>query len=120
MKILYIAPNEEPQVKEIKQSLEAMQEEVGGYIETVHPFEEDDIVLVCNEEGRLNSKLPNRIAHFPFLKDYIFGPFFFCGEETDKDGDRSMCSLSEAQIETLLTEIDTGTAIPFAWEVRTK
>lgn len=33
--------------------LKSLQEAVGGYIEQVYPFESDDILLLCNEEGKL-------------------------------------------------------------------
>ena len=118
MKILLIAPKEEPKVKEIDDTLEAMKEEVEGYIETVHPFTTNDIVLVCNEEDKLKETPLNRIIHFPYLKDYIYGTFFFCGERTDEDGEREMCSLTDRQIEALLNEIEISTAVPLNLEAK--
>lgn len=40
-----------PHVVEIGNTLEALQKEVGGYIETVTMF--TDMAIICNEEGRL-------------------------------------------------------------------
>lgn len=41
----------------IKNTLEAFQEAVGGYIETITIF--DGIVLVCDEEGALKGRTPS-------------------------------------------------------------
>ena len=49
IKVLVVEPMEKPYVKEMDNSLEAMQAIVGGFIETVYPFE-DPVVLVCNVE----------------------------------------------------------------------
>ena len=43
--------------KWIDNTLGAMQKIVGGYIETVTVFE--DLVIICNEEGRLRGLEPN-------------------------------------------------------------
>ena len=53
MKILVVEPLEAPKIKEIDGSLEAMQKEVGGYIQALFPFEEP-VALICNEEGKLH------------------------------------------------------------------
>lgn len=47
MKVLKVEPLKAPYVKEIDDSLESLQHEVGGWIETVYPFE-DEAVIVCN------------------------------------------------------------------------
>lgn len=44
-------PEEDPEKKFIPNTLEFMQWYVGGYIETVTAA--DDLVIICNEEGRL-------------------------------------------------------------------
>ena len=43
-------PGCEPELIDIDNTLAALQQEVGGYIETVSIA---DVVIVCNEEGRL-------------------------------------------------------------------
>lgn len=53
MKILVIKPNEKVQVREIEGELEEMQEIVGGHIETVPLEEKPELLIVCNEEGKL-------------------------------------------------------------------
>ncbi len=56
MKILVVEPMKPCEVREIPDTLEAMQALVGGHIQAVYPFR-DDVALVCNEEGR-NLGLP--------------------------------------------------------------
>lgn len=46
-------------VKDIPNTLEALQTAVGGYIETVQLFADRDFTFVCNEEGRLKGLAPN-------------------------------------------------------------
>ena len=46
-------PGEEPRIEPLfDNTLEALQQAVGGYIETVTIA--TDLVLICNEEGRIN------------------------------------------------------------------
>ncbi len=64
---------------EIEDSLEAMQGLVGGPIEEYMPFE-DDVAIVCNEEGKmrgfpLNRGIKDKDGQ---LQDIIAGDFFIC------------------------------------------
>ena len=56
IKVLVKHPHEHPELQEIENSLEALQMIVGGHIETV-TF--NDIVVICNEEGRIQALDPN-------------------------------------------------------------
>ena len=56
IRVILCKPNERAQVVEIGESLEAMQTAVGGWIEEYMPFE-DEVAIVCNEEGKV-SQLP--------------------------------------------------------------
>lgn len=47
-------PGEIPRHVNVSNSLEALQKNVGGYIETVTVAE--DLVILCDEEGRLKNK----------------------------------------------------------------
>lgn len=51
MKVIYKAPDQAPEIRDIPNDLEELQEAVGGYIETVTIAA--DAVIICNEEGRL-------------------------------------------------------------------
>lgn len=47
-------PGEPIEVIDVKNDLGALQDEVGGYIETVTLWE--DAVVICNEDGRLSGE----------------------------------------------------------------
>ena len=47
---------------EIDDTLEAMQGVVGGDIEEYMPFE-DEVAIICNEEGKVNGLTPNRAIY---------------------------------------------------------
>ena len=55
MLILRKEPGKEPEVKQVKNELEALQNEVGGYIECVTQMQEG-VVVICDEEGRCKDK----------------------------------------------------------------
>lgn len=95
LKVLYIEPNKLPEVIFIDKDLESMQQTVSygdeGLIETVYLQKDNNVVLVCNEEGKINGMKPNRdIGH-----DIIYGPFFIAA--IDKSSDEFK-SLSDEQI----------------------
>ena len=69
--VLLFKTNGEWGILEIRNTLGALQEAVGGYIEVVHIFSE--IVLICDEEGRIKDKSIN-----PYSND-IRGDFILCG-----------------------------------------
>lgn len=80
MKILEIKRGEEPELKEIGDSLEDMQEVVGGYIEVIYPFD-DPVGVVVNEEGKLDGLPVSRFLYWQASEyvDAICGNFFICG-----------------------------------------
>lgn len=84
MRILRVEQYKPPFVKEIDPGLESLQSEVDGWIETIYPFE-DDIALICNEEGKINGLELNRALRDENgeVYDVIAGPFLIvgCGEE---------------------------------------
>ena len=52
LKVMLVRPMRKPVMIEIDDSLEAMQKVVGGPIEEYAPFD-DDVSIICNEEGSL-------------------------------------------------------------------
>ena len=70
---------------------EDLQEIVGGYIECVGVF--DNILCVCNEEGKMRKLPPNFILN----GDIIVGDVFFCA-----GGEEDFESLDDEQIETIM------------------
>ena len=66
-------------IKRLKTMSFESQEKVGGYIEYVRLNEDDDVILICNDEGKINGMGPNRDIDY----DIIFGPFFVIGDNPD-------------------------------------
>lgn len=60
--VLLVEPNKYPKMLEIDDTLEAMQAVVGGDIEEYMPFE-DEVAIVCHEEGKLIGLPPNRAIY---------------------------------------------------------
>lgn len=81
-----------PEIMNIENTLDDKQKLVGGLIEVVGLTE--DILLVCNEEGKLDNLLPNLMFNY----DYIAGDCFFVGDDY-KNGDFK--SLTDEQIEEI-------------------
>lgn len=84
LKILYKETGKKPQVMEIENTLEAKQKLVGGLIEVV--TYKDDMVLICNEEGKVYDMPPNVV----FDNDYIAGNFFVVGDDYDNADFKSL------------------------------
>ena len=57
--MLVLEPMKKPYVKEIEHTLENLQNEVGGSIEAVYPFE-DKVAIICNDEHKFNGMPMNR------------------------------------------------------------
>lgn len=88
IKCLLVKPYELPPEVEIKNNLESLQEEVKGMIECVYY---DDVILICNEEGKINGMHWNR----EIGSDIIYGPFLIVGDDYENG---SFKSLTEKQI----------------------
>ena len=97
MKILVVEPLKLPYEKDIPATLEAMQKLVGGPIEAIYPFADEQIALIANEEGKLLG-LPCNRGLFDAdgnLCDIVCGTFFLCAAAPDKP---TFDSLSEEQL----------------------
>ena len=86
IQVLKVAPGKAPEAVTIPNTLEAMQQMVGGYIEVI-PL--DDVCLVCNEEGKLMGLPGSRRLG----DDIIAGTFFLAGDTPDG----GFCSLTREQ-----------------------
>jgi len=95
IRVLLLEPDQVARTVEIPNTLEDMQKLVDGSIEPFYPFEEE-VCIVCNEEGKINGMLPNRAVYDDDhnMVDVIFGPCFIC----DCQGE-NFASLSDEQIE---------------------
>nr|MBQ4458211.1 DUF3846 domain-containing protein [Clostridia bacterium] len=77
IRVILCKPGEKASITEIGDSLESMQKAVGGWIEEYMPFE-DEVAIVCNEEGKINGLTLNRAItdEDGQLQDIIAGDFF--------------------------------------------
>lgn len=89
--VLSVKPLREPCVITIPNKLRTMQDQVGGMIEAVYPFE-DPVAILLNDEGKLNGSIPNRGLYDKSgnLYDVIAGTFLIVGLSEE-----DFCSLSE-------------------------
>ncbi|WP_291244539.1 DUF3846 domain-containing protein [Fournierella sp.] len=91
MLVIRKAPGQPPELVVMENTLEALQQAVGGYIETVSFCE--DALVICNEEGRLQG-LP---YNCDFLGISFVGPILIVGVDGDE-----MCSLDDGNAALLL------------------
>ena len=83
IKTVLVEPGKKAKVTEI----ENLQKIVGGYIECIYPFE-DNVGIICNEEGKLIGLEPNRVLRDDNgnAVDIIFGTFIITGLTEDDFG----------------------------------
>lgn len=93
--IIMLEPGKKAYLKEIDNTLESLQKEVKGYIEAIYSFEEE-VCLVCNEEGKMNGMELNRAIYgeHGLIVDIIAGPAFLCGCSGE-----DFSSLNEKQVQ---------------------
>lgn len=77
IQVIYKEVGKDPVVKEIQNTLEAKQELVNGLIEVVPYNEDEDLVLICNEEGKIQNLELNIDMGF----DYIVGNCLVVGDD---------------------------------------
>lgn len=90
MDVLVVEPGYAPYEKSIN-GLDEMQATVGGLIQAIYPYEEQ-VAIVCNEEGLLHGLEFNRSV--PGGYGGVVGTFFICGL-----GEEDFCSLTTEQME---------------------
>lgn len=102
MKVVMLEPNKPAYVKEIGNDLASMQEEVEGYIEIIYPFEDENIGLVCNEEGKIEGFPLNRAIRVNGkIIDVIAGNAFICDCSEDE-----LQSLSQTFLDKYLNRFE--------------
>lgn len=67
----------------IDNTLEALQEAVGGYIETLTILRNPDVIIIMNEDGKLDGSHYN----FKVPGDQIFGDIIVCGRDGENFAD---------------------------------
>ena len=91
MRVIRKDPGRPPELVEMENTLAALQQAVGGYIETVTLSV--DTAIICNEEGRLQG-LP---YNCDFLGISFVGPILVVGIDGDE-----MCSLDDGDAALIL------------------
>mgnify|MGYP002677892922 FL=1 len=89
--VLLVEPGKYPKPIEIEDTLEAMQEVVGGDIEEYMPFD-DEVAIICNEEGKMNGSELNRAVYSKDkqILDVIAGKFFVAYAPFESESFHSM------------------------------
>ena len=97
IRALSVKPQEYANPIEIDNSLKSLQKYVDGLIEVIYPSD-DTVVMICNEEGKMNALPPNRALFTDGSKkivDLIVGNMLICG--VDDDG--NFASLTDEQLQ---------------------
>ena len=94
IRVVLLEPGKLARVADIDASLEGMQRVVGGDIEGFYPFEEE-VCIVCNDEGKISGMPLNRaVRDGKEILDIIAGPCFICDCRTE-----NFASLSDEQLQ---------------------
>ncbi len=88
LRVLKVEPLKHPEVVIIANNLDSLQDAVDGYIEFIYP--EDGVVIMVNEEGKINGLRGNR----RFYDDILAGVFYVIGDGNDGE----LTSLPEEKI----------------------
>ena len=93
IRVLMCPTDRAPYITNVENSLENMQRIVGGYIESVTLSHNPPVVLICNEEGRINGLPQNHSLPSPQIFGYalaefdIHGNCFLCGASGEEFAD---------------------------------
>lgn len=99
LRVIKFPVGSDPFAIDIDHSLEGLQAEVGGTVQTLGMPEQ--FVLCCNENGKLLKLPPNRMMQMHGVMDVIRGDFFI----THLGGEGEFTSLTPAQINHILNDI---------------
>lgn len=96
MTVLSVMPGQVPERMVLEETLEAMQNFVGGTIQAIYPFD-DAVAIICNDNAKLLGLPYSRVLRDEEgnIYDILCGPFFVCGL-----GEEDFASLTEMQLES--------------------
>ena len=92
LEVLIVEPGKYPRAAVIDDTLEAMQSIVEGYIDQYSPFE-DEVSIVCNDEGKMAGLPLNRAVYDEVtgdMIDIIAGNFFLVASPADSESFKSL------------------------------
>lgn len=96
LKVVFKEVGKNPIEMEIEDTLEAKQKLVGGLIEVVQY--KDDLLLICNEEGKISNLKPNLVFDY----DYIVGDCFIIGDDYENAGFKS---LTDDEVKSVIKDL---------------
>ena len=107
IKVLMVRLQEKPQMKEVE-STQQIEQDIGGSVEIKTPFDEKNVVMICNADAEVKRQTMNR-ALFSDKKlrkvtEIVSGTFIIAG--IDDGGD--FVSLTEQQIEKYFARFQKG------------
>ena len=96
MRVLIVEPGKAPCPAEIPAGLSSLQQQVGGLIQALYPFEDPFAAVICNDEGKLLGLPWNRplFDEDGIIYDILVGTFLVAGLTED-----DFCSLTDEQIQ---------------------
>lgn len=100
IKVIVKQPYMKPEILELEDTLENWQKQVGGYIQFLPSPFNDNVQIICNEEGKIKRLQGNFMV--PEFNDYIVGTAVFCS--FNKQGD--LQSLTEEQIKQSMNYVN--------------
>ena len=100
IKVIVKQPYMQPEILELEDTLENWQKQVGGYIQFLPSPFNDNVQIICNEEGKIKRLQGNFMV--PEFNDYIVGTAVFCS--FNKQGD--LQSLTEEQIKQSINYVN--------------
>lgn len=86
LKCLYVEAKKLPKEIEIDDNIEVLQSLVKGYIECIYLPKDEDVILVCNDSGKINNMELNRDIGY----DIIAGPFLIVGNDIENGEFKSL------------------------------
>lgn len=101
LKAVVVRPGQFAKIEEIDSNLETLQSIVGGHIEQICLWDDYEVALICNEEGKVNN-LPNNRAIYNEvgnILDIIAGTFLIMGL-----GEENFRSLTDEEAEKYYNE----------------
>ena len=106
IKVVMVEPGKKAYVTEIDTGLESIYKALGCEVfQTFYPFE-DAVLIVCDDEGKLNGARPNRAIYGDDGKitDIIYGKFFICDCSGERFGSLTAAMLEKYKKQFLLPE----------------
>ena len=100
-------PGQRGEIIKIEPTLEKLQELVGGYVQVIRiapeSREENPLMVIVNEEGRLKGLQRNRpLAINDYSVEYLVGPSVITGEWKDVEDETHIKGLTSADLHKVI------------------